>query len=48
MGECKTVSVAQWLGAGFSRERPGFDITIGRLVEVLKMSSAFVTTRATG
>ena len=29
MNECKTVSVAQWLNAGFSRERSGFDITAG-------------------
>ena len=75
MSKCKTVSVAQCLSAGFSRERPGFDITagrpatsfsfslpsfsrskegkkrdpgneVGRPDEVLKVSSAFVTTRA--
>ena len=38
MSECKTVSVAQWLNAGFSRERSGFDITAGRPVEVLKVT----------
>ena len=38
MGECKTVFVAQWLNAGFSRERPGFDITAGRPVEVLEVT----------
>ena len=48
VSECKTVSVAQWLSAGFSRERPGFDITTRQPVKVLKVSSAFVTTRANG
>ena len=32
----RTVSVAQWLSTGFSRGRPGFGITAGRPLEVLK------------
>ena len=42
MSECKTVSVAQWLSTGFSRGRPGFDITTGRPLEVLKVSGKYV------
>ena len=38
MSECKTVFVAQWLNAGFSRERPRFDIMAGRPVEVLEVT----------
>ena len=38
MSECKTVSVAQWLSTGFSRGRPGFDITGGRPLEVFKVT----------
>ena len=32
------MSVAQWLSTGFSRGRPGFDITAGRPLEVLKVT----------
>ena len=38
MSVCKTVSVAQWISTGFSRGRPGFDITAGSLLEVLKVN----------
>ena len=37
MSEYKTVSVAFWLSTGFSRRRPGFDITAGPPLEVLKI-----------
>ena len=35
VNECKSVFVAQWLSTGFSRGRPGFDITAGPPLEVL-------------
>ena len=38
MSECQTVFVAQWLNAGFSRERPRFDIMAGRPVKVLEVT----------
>ena len=38
MSKCKTVSVAQWLSTGFSRERLGLDVTARRPFEVLKVT----------
>jgi len=38
LSECKTVSVAQWLSTGFSRGRPGSDITAGPPLKVLKVT----------
>ena len=42
MSECKTLSVAQWLSTRFSRGRPGFDITAGPPLKVLKVKGKLV------